>query len=629
MIHHGLFIGLISIASLPGAALAQEGVSEGAETPIETRALFGDWLRHESLVADLCWVDDGTLMTLENSGRTTLWDLANRTVVSRMDAPGLVDIEAVDLAGGGRGYVLAFAGERPRVELRNSLDARPTWVVDGLLGPLATDGMGERVLASRDGELVLVDLDSGEGRPVFEFGEWSVADVCFDRGELAIVTVNRPKQLGRSGTESEPAASLAVVGAAAGELHMVEPLEEAPFRVVRIDETWTVMTVDGRAWQLQTIGGLEGPETVTPDGLLCTDRGGDRLTFLGPQGRIQRVAEPGRPVEQGEFVGAGASRIERAPDGVRFAVSLGTVVRIVDGAGADRGGARGFSARVSSLEFSSGGERLLAASYDHTVATLDPADGAVLTRDRAAGIVHAATWASVGDTTGRAWVARGGRLEFRPDAEGGGARVESMSFGEVGVPWTDVCATGGRIFAGIAGGELFAVDLAAGEPVFGSRGARGSRQLVAALGDHLLLGGSGLLELSPTDGAMQSQLGDLGAPIESLVLSNGGARAALGLANGAVAVLATGPLEVLETVAVHRGRVQALAIGGEGRRLASIGTNDDELTITDLAVDGTAVSTRTLAWEGPACTALAWSPDGRQLFAGRIDGAIQVYSLAD
>ncbi|MEO0649670.1 MAG: hypothetical protein AAFZ65_03210 [Planctomycetota bacterium] len=591
------------------------------------RPLFGDWLRHESVVLDVAWVGNERLVTVDTAGTVTIWNRETRAREAAVVCEGAYDIETVaGLDGVPTGFALAYRGESPRVELRSPLTDSPTWTVEGSTGPIAVGEIGERVIAI-DGEVVnLINVATGEARPVYEIGDWAVADVHFDRDDLAILTINRPKALGRAGTEFESSASLALVGALNGELRVVEPLEEAPWRVARLVERWIVFAEDARAWALSPSGGVNDPVELGSGPILCADDGGERLAAIGVDGILRSSTLDRNTVEVGGFVSRSAVQLVRSPTSAEYAVVIGTTVAIVDAEGLDRGGAMGPSAQVSDLAFAADGESLVVGSYDRSVRLVALADGRTLDRGEAAGIVHAVAYAPQAGGSGL-WVARGGFLEARGYGEEGGERRSSAD--TENAPWTDLTVAGDRVVAGLAGGRMMVLDASSLEPVWSSSGARGAQPQVAAAGDSVVLGGSGVLHVSLEDGSKRGELGDLGAPVMQIALTADGTRGALGLASGDVATFELGEPSVVDTVANHRGRCSALALDPAGRRLASIGTNSDALQVTTLDGDGREVAKQELPWVGPPCTALAWSPDGRTLAAGRLDGAVIVYRFED
>ncbi|QDU69406.1 WD40 repeat domain-containing protein [Engelhardtia mirabilis] len=616
------------------AASAQEPATTAPQVA-EAHGLFSAWLRHDSPVVDVVWGVGADLVTLDAGGVVTQWDADSRSAVTRAELTAVTGIAFHP--GGERPAGLALAhGSEPRVlEWRPALAAPALWTVEGLGGPLAVDAAGARIAAVGQHAVELVDVADGSHREVAQLGGFEVRDLAFGGGELAVLGFNRAKQLGRKGTEEQPWSTLWRVDVATGEELATVDLDGQCSEVLRLGDQWLCLDPERRAWIAGAGRGLELPlpagaqaaprvdSAVLPDRqLLQVDQRGQLIARVGLDG------EP-RPARS---VGVGAMRLRPNRDGTTVALAQGCTVRLLaaaEGFAAD-GGAAGFAAQVSSLRFDDGGGRLLAASYDHSVDVYDVASGARLAHHGAVGIVHAAAWLGAGAEGGEetqqrfAWVARGGGLEQRTvDAAANNAATNRG----LGLPWTDLAGGDGELFAVASGGAVLQCVGAGLETGWTGQGPRGAIQRIGAVPGRVVVASSGLVVLDRASGESLGALGDMGAPVQSLAAASAAPRAAVGLASGAVAVVDTDSIEVVATVAQHRGRVQAVALTADGRRLASVGTNDEALTLTGLDGAGAASWSIEIPWNGPGCTALGFSPDGRLLAAGGRDGRVVFFTL--
>lgn len=626
-------IKITAVLSVLGAPLAGSVPQDQAEPAVEVRELFGEFLRHDAVVRDVEWAAGG-LLTLDSSGRLQQWSERSGAAVATLDLPGCVDVAAH--AGGGRSAGLAIAhGSDPRVvDWRPSLQAEPLWSATGLTGPLAIDAAGE-VLAAVGGEwgaarVELVQLANGERRSVLEFGSWELRGLELAAGELAVLGFNRNKALGRDGTESEPVASLWRIGVAdGGELARVN-FDWQPTLLLRAEGRWIVGDPSGRLWagdDAEAPGQLSGVSADAPL-LMAIDTPSGAIVQVDRGGRLGvRTALGEDAVERGRF-GPGAAILAADPRAPRVAVASGTAVGLVELAGeAPIGGAAGFTSIVSSLSFDASGTRLLASSYDHSVRVIDVADGSIEASFPTVGIVHAADWFEVqGEPARVTWIARGGALEQRaldPTAELAARGVAA------GAPWTDLATHGDQVVAAFAEGGVQSARSPDLRPAWASDGPRGTVQRVALVPGRAVIGASGLVVLELERGKRLGELGDMGAPVESLAGAAAAPRAAVGLASGAVGIVDTDAIEVVATAAQHLGRVRAVALSPDGRRLASVGTNDGAITLTSLDEAGAAIGAVKLNWPDSRCTALAFGPDGRTLAAGGLDGDLRVFVLGD
>jgi hypothetical protein len=600
---------------------------------LEARELFDPWLRHEALVLDVEWYGQGRLVTLDAGATITAWRLESREVAIRSKVAGVVELEtAVDAAGDPLGLVLAYGGEQPRIEFRESSDRPPSWVADGFRGPIAVGPTARRLVANDGERLVFLDLATGAASTLFELEGYDVTAVRFGGEEVATLLLNRSKLAGLAGTEYEPAAILSVIGAEARDRRVLETYEVVPTQLARLGSRWVAIDGEGRLVSGSAATGEIADLFEAP--VLCTDAGGETLLAVDAEGFLRSVEGSDGPVYRQGFVGVGARQLERSPDGSVWAVADGTTVRLVDARGDDRAGAAGPGAQVSSVALEGG--RVLIGGYDRTVRAieLEPPGSADLWT--AAGIVHSAVFSPASGEVALAWVARGGRLERRAPAAFGNARDVERSAEEPDTPWTGLAAIDGALFASLGDGRAIGFDASTLRRRWTTGGLGGVPSHVAAGGDSVVVGGSGLVHLSAADGARRGSLDGLGAPVESLALTADGRLGAAGLADGRVlSFLSAGPVEVA-TLAEHGGRVRALALSADGTLLASIGPRDERLTLTRLDAEGRSVGRTLLDWSGAPCSALAWATsegeDGRRvrtLVAGRSDGSVRVERFGD
>lgn len=111
------------------------------------------------------------------------------------------------------------------------------------------------------------------------------------------------------------------------------------------------------------------------------------------------------------------------------------------------------------------------------------------------------------------------------------------------------------------------------------------------------------------------------APITSLALSSNGELAATGDISGTVQLWSTSPLQRLGLLGEHEARVKALVFSSDDRRVVSAG---DDGAILQWNVAGRSLDSQIAAHRSPAL-ALAFHPDGRQLAVGDFDGSVTVY----
>ena len=593
---------------LPGGALARLG---------STR------LRHDAAVLAVGFGPEGELVTFGADRALVRWDAEDGHEFARraFDGARPVHAAASDTA-------LAVATSESTVAVLHP----STGDVLALL-----DQRGERAWPSPDGTLVciaseasvvLVERATGAERARFD-SPYTVRAAAWspDNARLAVVAENRPKQLGRAGTEDQPDSMLHVLaGDGTGPsfpivgdvlLHVAWAPDGAALHAA--GSAGVVRTFDpvSGAELRQLVGGeaLVEALTVAPDGRVAAgDRDGwlrvwepaesapvaqaptgapavraltfspDGRALVAATGNAARLFEPGALRELLAFPRhAGAlSAAAVSPDGAWIATgdfggvvhlwrSDGTHVRALEGAAGDA-----HEGRVSALVFSADGARLLSAGQDGIAALWTVADGAferaflghrAAVTDAAFARQGALVVTASGDGTAAVWSVESGEAERRIEGLSGVAPILEVA--------------GGTLL--VAGNDVRAYDLATGE-----------------------------------ERARRERLGSFAT---ALAVAPDGA-AIVGLARGKVLRWTPASDELAELPVAHRGRVSAVAAAaGRG---ASVATGDAAVRVWTLATGEVVADV-----DVRGVSALALGPRGATLVVGNLDGSAYVFRVSD
>ncbi len=421
----------------------------------------------------------------------------------------------------------------------------------------------------------------------------------------------------------------------------------------------TVHVLGADATPRAVLAGHAGPVralALGPDGLVVSGAHDGTVRAWDASGASRVVATRARPIEA----------VALAPDGRTLATGAGVEVATWDLAtGALVRAFVGHERSLRALDFDASGERLVSGAVDGTARVWDVASGAALAVLRGHGAaVDAACFEESGarvvtgsvDGTLRAWDAASGHALFQ--LQGHDGPVTSLA----------LAAGGTRIASGSADGTAA---LWSARPPGSARAAiDGEDNWVEAIA--FVPGAERLASVSSRDALLRvwdaRSLAPLGAhaleaPASCLAVTPGGARAALALAPGGVALVELESGALVRTLATDAPAC-ALAVDPAGLALAA-GDGSGLLRVWDergavrfeeagaARVDGVAWSpdgarVATASWDGRVrvhdartgaelaawrahddmASAVAWHPHEATLATGARDGAIRVWSAA-
>jgi len=655
---------LLSLSSLAALSLAQtpaDVTSEG--TPDEPQAgldAYGDTmptgaaarmgtdrLRHDELVYWVGYVAGGDmLLSLGGDQRGRHWnpadgsplgvvELGEQTPLMVSYAPAVEEIAVCGYDGNMEIWDAVGGERRERLEAVGYL---PTLSPDGSVVAYVVD-RNRVVLHDRRTGVVLREYEQPYD---VERMLWSPAGT-----HLAVLSFNRMKLNRRGGTEEQPFAVIQFLQPASGEgpseLSPVELMEDPPLRLVFSPDGRMLFAAGYsglvRAFQVPT--GLElaqiqtstEPEQAQRIVALAMSRDGSQLA-TGDEGGLLRVVDVAsgaltREVRVGRM---GLSHIDFSWDGTEIATTAGTSVRIWNTrSGAEQVGLQRHLGPISCAAFSPDGTLVVTGGYDGEAHIWNAADGThVRSLVDAEGVCHLGWVFDLCFSPDGAWIVSAGQDgRARLWSTETGAPIGQVAGFERAVTGVSIAPDGSRL-ATIGGDRVLRMwsveEDSSIAPVFEVPDLRGVVFGVRfdASGERVAAAGSDLRVFNAADGEQLALHDGLGSMVTAMDWGAGEVLG-VGLASSQVRVFEPLQGETRFTLRDRRGRVRLLRFSEDGGLLATASEGQAEVQLWD-AASGRRLGVVPGHSGGTLCA--VFSPDGRQLFTGGMDGTGLVWNLS-
>jgi len=604
-------------------------------------------LRHDEMVYWVGYVAGGDLLlSFGGDQRGRQWDPADGSPLGVIDlgeqTPLMVSyapaVEEVALCGydGAMEVWDAVGGER-----RERLEAV------GYLPTLSPDGSVIAYVTDRK-KVVLHDRQTGLVRREYEQPydiermQWSPTG-----NYLAVLSFNRMKLNGRAGTEDQPFAVLQFLQPGAAEdasaLPAIEIMEDPPLRLVFSPDGRMLFAAGYaglvRAFQVPT--GLELAQIQTSTEplqahrivALAMTRDGSLLATGDEGGLVRMIDVASGTLTRNLQVGRmGLAHIEFSSDGTELATTAGTSVRVWNTrSGAEEVALKRHLGPIACAAFSPDGTLVATGGFDGEAHLWNAADGThVRSLVDAEGVCHLGWLFDLGFSPDGSWIVSAGQDgRARMWSTESGEPIGQIAGFERAVTGVSIAPDGARL-ATIGGDRVLRMWSVAEDfsfaPMFEVPELRGVVFGVRfdASGERVAVSGSDLRVFDAADGEQLALHDGLGSMVTALDWGARGDVLGVGLASSQVRVFDPMEGETRFTLLDQRGRVRLLRFSGEGGLLATGSEGQAEVQLWDAAT-GRHVGQVPGHNRGTLCA--VFSPDGRQLFTGGMDGLGVVWDL--